>query len=81
LGVSPTGWEIDRELGDLRDDRIDGSKLLTYLRYNVKLDRAWLKARLKFDVPEAEGEALRAMGQPYHVDALPASGLPQPRAR
>jgi hypothetical protein len=74
LGVSPTAWEIDREVGDLRDDHIDGRKLLTYLRYNVKLDRVWLKERLNLEIPEAEVEALRAMDNPGNVDALARVG-------
>lgn len=38
MSESPTAREIDRMVGDLRNDRFMGSKLISYLRYNVSMD-------------------------------------------
>lgn len=44
MSRSPTAVMIDREIGDLRDDLIGPSPLLSYVRYNVELDQAPLAA-------------------------------------
>jgi hypothetical protein len=41
-----TPWTIDRAVQDMRMDSQSGPKLATYVRYNVLLDQAWLKAQL-----------------------------------
>lgn len=33
---------IDREIGDLANDRLGGQELLTYVRYNVIFEPAWI---------------------------------------
>jgi len=38
LSRSATPWEIDREIGNMANDCLTPEPLLTYLRYNVKLD-------------------------------------------
>src|SRR3954452_16992859 len=35
---SPTPWMIDRELGDLRGDVLGGRELLSYVRYDVRIE-------------------------------------------
>ena len=42
LGRTPTPWEIDREIGDLSGDQLGDRPLLTYLRYNMRLDEQGL---------------------------------------
>jgi hypothetical protein len=74
LGRSDTAWIIDPEVGDLKKDVIEGRKLLTYQRYNVKLERTWLKDRLGLDLPEGEVQGLRAMDNPANVAALARVG-------
>jgi len=37
MSSSPTARQIDRELGDLKDDLVAGEPLMSYLRYNVDL--------------------------------------------
>ncbi|MET1034061.1 MAG: patatin-like phospholipase family protein [Arthrobacter sp.] len=39
MSESPTAGVIDREVGDLRGDQIPGGPLLSYLRYDVDLQR------------------------------------------
>lgn len=38
ISKTETPWEIDREVGDMVGDGLTPEPLLTYLRYNVKLD-------------------------------------------
>lgn len=44
MSNSPTSLMIDREVGDLREELLGPAALLSYLRYNVELDAAPLKA-------------------------------------
>ena len=47
MSSSATAHEIDSEIGDLKGDILGGGKpLLTYLRYDVQFDDAWLKDKL-----------------------------------
>lgn len=39
LSNTPTPWEIDREVGTLEDDLLAPVPLLSYLRYNVELEK------------------------------------------
>ena len=39
-----TPWIIDRAVGDMKLDSQSGPQLATYVRYNVVLEQAWLKA-------------------------------------
>jgi hypothetical protein len=38
-----TPWNIDRVIGEMRNDSQNGPKLATYVRYNVLLDTNWLQ--------------------------------------
>ncbi len=38
LSRSPTAWPIDMEVGDLSDDLLTDRPLLTYLRYDIRLE-------------------------------------------
>lgn len=38
LSHTPTSWEIDREVGDLSSDLLTPEPVLSYLRYNVRLE-------------------------------------------
>ena len=38
LSNTPTPWLVDREIGDLSDDLLTPEPLLSYLRYNVRLE-------------------------------------------
>jgi hypothetical protein len=48
--------EIDSEVGDLSADTLDGRKLLTSVRYNAFVNRAWLTERLQLELTERGGE-------------------------
>ena len=61
MSSSKTAREIDSEIGDLSGDILGGGKpQLTYLRYDVKFDDAWLKDRLSPEQLESIAEMDRA---------------------
>jgi hypothetical protein len=74
MSRSPTAREIDREIGDLGGDLLGGRELLSYLRYNVMLDRRWLNDELGLDVSEAGVESLQAMDRAENVGQLASLG-------
>ena len=65
---------IDREIGDLVDDRLGGQKWLSYVRYNATLEGAWLRDQIKFDITDGGAASLRAMDDPSNVDLLERVG-------
>jgi predicted acylesterase/phospholipase RssA len=81
LSSTPTPWLIDREIGDLRGDALNGRELLTYIRYNVMLDSAWLKQHLGLDVDERTAASLHAMDNPANVEQLVAIGAAAARVQ
>ncbi len=75
LSVSPTARQIDREVGDLGGDLLGaGEPWLTYLRYDARLDRDWLKDRVGLDLAEHQVDALRRMDDPRNLGALAGVG-------
>lgn len=73
MSVSSTARVIDRELGDLGHDLVASAPLLTYLRYNVELNKASL-AQLNIDLPDNTIEDLSAMDDPNNMDMLQQIG-------
>jgi hypothetical protein len=53
-----TPWLVDRAVGDMKLDSQAGPQLATYVRYNVLLERDWLKKPehlpAAFDPPKAQ---------------------------
>ncbi len=74
MSRSPTAWEIDREVGDLRHDVVGGAELFSYLRYNVVLDREWLKRELHVDLKPREVKGLQDMDKPNNMSRLALLG-------
>ncbi|MBN1220269.1 MAG: patatin-like phospholipase family protein [Anaerolineae bacterium] len=71
LSHSATPWKIDSEMGDLQSDVLSGGpELLTYLRYTLAYDSAWLKDNLNVDLAEEETASLFAMDNPKNVEKL-----------
>jgi predicted acylesterase/phospholipase RssA len=62
ISASPTARPIDRQIGDLGTDQLAGRPLLTYLRYNVDLERQAL-ADLGLDYAEEQVAKLRQMSE------------------
>ncbi len=65
MSSSETAHEIDSEIGDLSGDILGGGKpLLTYLRYDVQFDDAWLKDKLN-------PEQLKSIAEMDHAENMP----------
>lgn len=76
MAQSPTAWSIDSEVGTLQKDVIGGGEpLISYLRYNLALNSAWLKENLHLTISEAEASSLFAMDNPKNVDKLGNLGV------
>ena len=74
MSRSPTAWKIDREIGDLQEDVLGGKELFSYLRYNVVLDRDWLKEHLMMDLQAREVKGLQQMDRPANMSKLALLG-------
>ena len=73
MSSSPTARTIDREIGDLRDDLLASSPLLTYLRYDLALTADAISP-LKPDLRQKEIESLSAMDEPANLEMLKELG-------
>lgn len=69
ISDSPTAVEINSEFGDLKSDNLLGHYALTYLRYNVNLDRAPLE-QLGFKLTEKQLESVGEMDIVENMDLL-----------
>jgi hypothetical protein len=74
MSRSPIAWTIDREIGDLQNDVMGGKELFSYFRYNVVLDRDWLKDNLKVDLKISEVKGLQEMDKPKNMSKLALLG-------
>jgi Patatin-like phospholipase len=70
LGTSPQPWIVDGELGDQAGDVPAGGPLLTYLRFQVKLDGPWLADTLGYEIGDAVLRKLQGMDDPTAVPHL-----------
>ncbi|MBK5105288.1 MAG: patatin-like phospholipase family protein [Burkholderiales bacterium] len=71
MSASQTPREIDSEIGDLSEDILGGGKpLLTYLRYDVKFDDAWLKDKLKLTLDAQQLDSIAEMDMAENMDTL-----------
>ncbi len=71
MSSSVTARAIDTEIGDLRGDILGGGQpLLTYLRYDVQFDEAWLRDKLKLNLQAGQLASIAEMDRPENMDAL-----------
>jgi predicted acylesterase/phospholipase RssA len=73
MSSSPTARVIDREVGDLRNDLLSPSPLITYLRYNGDLSLDAVRALL----PTLEEEKIRSLTRldaPMNMEVLQTIG-------
>lgn len=71
---SPTRWEIDSEIGDLKDDALCAHPLLSYTRYNTILDAMHLQRDLSIELDAAQIASLAATDDPRNVEVLAQIG-------
>jgi len=64
MSSSPAAWNIDSEIGDLRDDHLAPQPLLHYLRYDVPLTEEWLRDTLRLNLSAGELELLKQFDRP-----------------
>jgi hypothetical protein len=75
MAASPTSWQIDSEVGDLRADRLGGGpSLITYQRYEVSLEPKWLRDNLGVHVDDEHCDDLYAMDNPRNLGRLAELG-------
>lgn len=73
LGASPTARSIDLQIRDLGNDLPGPAPLLTYLRYDIELERDTL-AEIGFPVTEDEVEKLHEMSDVDNMEQLDRLG-------
>lgn len=74
ISASPTARPIDREIGDLQTDSLASKPLLTYLRYDARLEKQWLADQLNFSTSAAELESLAKMERASNFERLTEIG-------
>lgn len=74
MSTSPTARQIDRELGDLRHDRLAPMPLLGYLRYNVDLSGDGVRHLMPSLTDSKKVESLTEMDDPDNMAVLQELG-------
>ena len=70
LGETPTRWTINSEIGDLSGVLLAKEPLFHFLRYDVRLEKDWLRQELDIDISDSELTHLRLMDQPKTIPRL-----------
>jgi len=69
-----TPWFVDSAVGDMKLDSQAGSQLATYVRYNVLLERDWVKNELGLELAPDKMEQIRKMDDPSNLSDLAELG-------
>jgi uncharacterized protein len=67
LGHTDTPWTVNSEIGDLQGALLPPEPLFTFQRYDVRLERGWLKQELGIDLREDQVAQLRLMDAPENM--------------
>jgi patatin-like phospholipase/acyl hydrolase len=70
LGECPRPWPINSEIGTLANDGPPGRKWFRFLRYDVRLERPWLKEVLGQDYSDSEIIRFRQMDDPGVIETI-----------
>lgn len=72
MGNTKNPWLIDSEIGDLCSDKLGGHDLLTYVRYNARIDNRWLQDTTgrEYNMSDEQIEELQEMDKPGNVNTL-----------
>ena len=73
ISTSPTAETIDSEIGDLSQDLLGGSELVTYMRYNIVLNRDGIDPLVP-DLPDDVVHSLHEMDDPDNLLLLKELG-------
>ncbi len=74
MGECPAPWPINSEVGTLAAELPPGGKMFRFLRYDVRLEKDWLKRELNYDVSDEALARLRGMDDPAAAHELYAIG-------
>ena len=74
LSDGPLDRRIDGQIGTLGGDVLGGRALLTYRRYNVVLESAWLQDQLGLDLSQDDLDLLSRMDRPAGMTDLARLG-------
>jgi hypothetical protein len=69
-----TPWFVDSAVGDMKLDSQARSQLATYVRYNVLLERDWVKNELGLELAPDKIEQIRKMDDPSNLSDLAELG-------
>lgn len=67
---TPTPRQLDREMGDLAEDRLGHDPLLHYVRYDGQLEINWLQEKLGMKIGEREIDSIRRIDDPGAIEKL-----------
>jgi hypothetical protein len=71
LGESPTAWPINSELGDVTKTAPPfNTPLFRFLRYDIRLEQAWLAAELGVTLDKSRVESYALMDAPENIPAI-----------
>lgn len=73
LSKSPTAREIDKEVGDLRNDEVGGKSQLHYIRYNAFLNSSWL-GNIGVQITDNQAKSLAEMDDAGNIELLQTIG-------
>jgi hypothetical protein len=75
LGETPTAWPINMELGDVAKMPAPfGQPLFRFLRYDIRLEQAWLDRELGVNIDERLLAHYRLLDAPENIPAIYALG-------
>jgi hypothetical protein len=68
-------WPINSEVGGLEGELLglsgtEPKPYLSFVRYDARLERAWIKAHLRQELTEAQVEDLKRFGQPRMMEKM-----------
>lgn len=70
LGECPDPWPINSELGTLANEQPPGHRWFRFMRYDVRLEAAWLKDALQMELTEPEIVSCRNMDDPRIIRTI-----------
>ena len=70
LGHSDTPWTINSEIGNLQGILLPSQPLFTFQRYDVRLEREWLRQELGIDLSERQVGAVNMMDNVASIPIL-----------
>jgi hypothetical protein len=70
MGECLTPWRINSEVGTLAEEVPQGGKMFRFMRYDVKLESAWLREELDVKVSDSDAERYRGMDNPAIVNEI-----------